>query len=475
MINTRLINEANERMLAEEKIRNLNAELEQRVAERTQQLANANQKLRREIFERELADGALRASLQKTRELYQISQSISMVRTPDELLQVLLSSSYLALTIRSSIAVFDRVWQLGESAPAFCTILTAWNKQPESLLYIGQKMTLMEYGVIEPYSYTAPLIIDDLRQDPRVNVLMRKRLMDMGVVGSILFPLIAGGEWYGMLSLHFDQMITLNDTDIRHLQGIVDEAAMGVYNFRLLEAEAHARHEAEEANNMKLKFLAMISHELRTPLTSIKGFSSTLLAEDVEWSPESQRDFIETISFEADKLSDLIEQLLNLSRLEAGALQIAPQPVRWEEILSTSQAQLNMLTTRHRLVLEEPPADLPALNVDVARISQVLTNLVNNAVKYSPENTTITTSIQKLSPKFVKVRVIDEGIGIPREEHSRVFEAFRQLDNEKAGVQGAGLGLAICRGLIEAHGGRIWVDDHTGPGTTISFTLPIAD
>ncbi|MEP6896232.1 MAG: ATP-binding protein, partial [Chloroflexota bacterium] len=315
----------------------------------------------------------------------------------------------------------------------------------------------------------------DIRQDPRVNVVMRKRLTGMGVVGSILFPLIAGGEWYGMLSLHFDQPITLNDTEVRHLQGMVDEAAMGVYNFRLLEAEAGARREAEEANNTKLKFLAMISHELRTPLTSIKGFSSTLLADDVEWSPESQRDFIETISFEADKLTDLIEQLLNLSRLEAGAIQIVCRPVKWEEILSTSEAQLNMLTIHHDLVLEEAPADLPALNVDMMRISQVLTNLVNNSVKYSPENTTITTSIQKLSPKFVKVCVIDEGIGIPRAARSRVFEAFRQLEHEGASIQGAGLGLAICRGLIEAHGGHIWVDDHTGQGTTISFTLPIAD
>jgi K+-sensing histidine kinase KdpD len=330
--------------------------------------------------------------------------------------------------------------------------------------------------LIEPYSRNEPVVIADIRNDTRVNEVMRQRLIGIGVVGSVIFPLIAGGEWYGVMSLHFDQIITLNTTDIRHLEGLVDEVAMGIYNFRLLEAEARARHEAEEANKLKLKFLAMISHELRTPLTSIKGFSTTLLADDVEWDPENQRDFIETISSEADKLTELVEQLLNLSRLEAGAIRIAPGPVEWNQILLTSQAQLNSLTVNHHLVLEETESDFPLLNVDMMRISQVITNLVSNAVKYSPQNTIITIAAQRLSDQFVKVQVMDEGMGIPREAHSRVFEAFQQLDREKAGTQGAGLGLAICRGLIEAHGGRIWVDDdHSGVGTTMSFTLPIAD
>jgi K+-sensing histidine kinase KdpD len=335
-------------------------------------------------------------------------------------------------------------------------------------------MTLMEYGLMEPDILNEPLVIADIRHDPYVSEALRKRLMDIGVVGSFLFPLIAGGEWYGVLSLHFDQAIKLPTDDIRHLQGLVDEVAMGIYNFRLLEAEARARREAEEANNLKLKFLAMVSHELRTPLTSIKGFSTTLLADDVEWKPENQRDFIETISSEADKLTDLIEQLLNLSRLEAGTIRITPRRVEWNQILLTSQAQLSALTVGHHLVMEEPESDFPILNIDVMRISQVITNLVSNAVKYSPQHTTITISAEPLSEEFIKVRVIDEGIGIPHEARYRVFEAFQQLDREKAGTQGAGLGLSICHGLIEAHGGRIWVDDHTGAGTTISFTLPIA-
>jgi len=470
-----LAEEVNERKLAEEKYRRLNVELEERVVERTSQLQNANHSLQREILERELTDEALQLALQKTRELYQISQGMGLVNTPNELLQVLLSSSYLESAIRASVAVFEKIWQEGAAPPASCTILTAWNKQPETLLYIGQEMTLDEYGLTGHYSRREPLLISDIRTDTRVNQAIHQRLMGISVVGSTLFPLVAGGKWYGMLSLHFDQAITFDTVDMRHLQGLVDEVAMGIYNFRLLEAEAHARHEAEEANNLKLKFLAMISHELRTPLTSIKGFSTTLLADDVEWTPENQRDFIETISSEADKLSDLIEQLLNLSPLEAGAIRITPRRVKWDQILLASLPQLKMLTINHHLTINRPEFDLPDLNVDVTRISQVLTNLVSNAVKYSPQNTTIIISVEKFSDQFIKVCVSDDGMGIPPESRNRVFEAFQQLDREKGGTHGVGLGLAICRGLIEAHGGRIWVDNHIGDGTTMSFTLPIAN
>ena len=137
-------------------------------------------------------------------------------------------------------------------------------------------------------------------------------LPDLRTHSLIILPLIAGGEWYGLLSLHFKTRRMTNMDDLRHMRGLVDETAIAIKNMRLLEAESQARHEAEVANDLKLKFLAMISHELRTPLTSIKGFATTLLAEDVVWSPDKQRDFLQTINTESDKLSDLIEQLLDL-------------------------------------------------------------------------------------------------------------------------------------------------------------------
>ena len=152
---------------------------------------------------------------------------------------------------------------------------------------------------------------------------------------------------------------------------------------RLLAIEAEARREAERANELKLKFLAMISHELRTPLTSIKGFASTLLADDVSWDIASQHDFIETINVEADKLTEMIEQLLDLSRIEAGTLRISPTECSMEEVFTSAMPQLKMLTTDHQLRIELPEG-LPKIKADSQRIGQVLTNLVWERVEIYP-------------------------------------------------------------------------------------------
>jgi two-component system sensor histidine kinase KdpD len=395
------------------------------------------------------------------------------MRVPRDVLDALLSSSYLKSAIRGSVITFDKVWEADGPAPVSGTVLTVLNKDPNLPLNVGTEFTLSDTGLMEFYALYEPMIIADAPNDLRIIETQRQTFLEAGIACAVFFPLIAGGEKYGMLCFYFAQARAMNIEDVRYLRGLVDQAATSIYNFRLLEAEAKARREAEKANNLKLKFLAMISHELRTPLTSIKGFATTLLAKDIQWQPEDQRDFLETIDIEADKLTDLIEQLLDLSRLEAGTMRITRQRVSWEDILSTAAAQLQVLTVNHKLVVANE-ANLPMLKVDVIRIPQVITNLVSNAVKYSPAHSVITISASRVaSEQFIKVSIRDQGMGIPFEERNHVFEAFRQLERDKEATKGAGLGLAICRGLLEAHGARIWIDDHDGPGTTISFTLPI--
>jgi two-component system sensor histidine kinase KdpD len=256
------------------------------------------------------------------------------------------------------------------------------------------------------------------------------------------------------------------------MRGLTDQAAIAIHNIRLLEAEAKARHEAEIANNVKTKFLAMISHELRTPLTSIKGFATTLLANDVTWDEESQHEFIETINLEADKLTDMIEQLLDLSRLQSGTLRIKPAPVSFSDILNTASAQLKIVTHNHPFTVQTPD-DLPALYADRQRIAQVLMNLVGNAAKYSPPSAPITLSAHAEN-QFVQISVRDVGSGIAPEDKAGLFEPFQRGESALRTTKGAGLGLAICKHLIEAHGGSIWVQEHPGPGALIAFTVPIA-
>lgn len=467
-----LTNQISERKHAEEQVRVLNAELEQRIAERTSELEIANRDLHKEVQEHQQASQALRVLLKRTREMYRISRTIGTVRTPNELLKVLLSSSYLKDASRASIAMLEKPWMKNAPPPEKCFILAEWNRGSRQPKFIDRQFSLEEYGVQSPIPYGQPIVIQDIQSALKLPETVRKRFADLHTHSLIILPLFAGGEWYGLLSLHFKTRKMTTVDDLRHMRGLVDETAIAINNIRLLEAESQARREAETANEVKLKFLAMISHELRTPLTSIKGFATTLLAEDIVWSPERQLDFLQTINSESDKLSDLIEQLLDLSRMEAGVLRILPKKLTLNKVIESGLPQWQAVSTEHELVLDVPP-DLPPIYGDGTRIAQVLTNLVGNAAKYSPPNTQIIISAHQTGD-MVQVDVADFGSGIPPQERSHVFEAFRQLE-DKGGNQtrGAGLGLAICKGLIEAQGGKIWIKDRSRPGTTVSFTLSI--
>jgi PAS domain S-box-containing protein len=231
-----------------------------------------------------------------------------------------------------------------------------------------------------------------------------------------------------------------------------------------------ARERAEHANQVKSQFLAMVSHDLRTPLTSIKGFASTLLADDVEWDIPSYRRFIEIIDHESDKLRAFIDDLLDVALLQRGEFPVIQASLHMAELLREAQSQLQLLVSKHTLVLDVPDT-LPPIHADKGRIVQVLTNIVDNSAKHSPAGTPIILSARQQGA-WVEFRVTDSGKGIPPDKRESVFEAFYQLQSGKKGV---GLGLAICKGIVEAHGGRIWVEDTPQPGTSIVFTLPIAE
>jgi two-component system sensor histidine kinase KdpD len=285
--------------------------------------------------------------------------------------------------------------------------------------------------------------------------------------------MVASGNWLGCLLVYFKQEHRLDRNELRHLKVLVDQATITLYNLQLLEVEEESRHEAERANEIKTKFLAMISHELRTPLTSIVGFTTTLLAEDVEWEPGEQRDFFQTIQLEASRLQELIDHLLDLSRLEAGMLPVTLSSLSPQEILKDASSQFHSLTGDHQLTVNLP-ANLPMVYGDAKRIAQVLVNLVRNATTYAPKGTEVNISAN-VRGNFLQISVSDQGPGIPISEKKKVFQAFRRgKDIETRSPQGAGLGLAICKGLVEAQGGRIWIKKKSTPGATICFTIPLA-
>lgn len=224
-------------------------------------------------------------------------------------------------------------------------------------------------------------------------------------------------------------------------------------------------------DEMKNQLLSTVSHELRTPLASIKGFASTLLRDDVQWDAATQREFLQIIDQEADRLGELIANLLAMSRLEAGVLRMDFERLALPSLVREVLAEMQPRAPGHTLAADVP-AGLPEVWADGRRIRQVLHNLVENALKYSSGGE-IAVRVRREGP-MVHVSVSDQGIGIAPDQLARIFERFYQVDGaatRRAG--GVGLGLSICKGIVEAHGGHIWAESTPGVGSTFHFTLPI--
>ncbi len=226
-----------------------------------------------------------------------------------------------------------------------------------------------------------------------------------------------------------------------------------------------------EAAASKSQLLSTVSHELRTPLASIKGFATTLLRQDVKWDEAAQRDFLRIIEEESDRLTEIIDNLLDVSQMEAGALKITAEPTQLRTLIREVVDEIRMRTESHWFVVDLP-ADLPRVFADARRIRQVLRNLLDNALKYT-KGGQITVSCEIEDAQAV-VSVADQGEGIPPDSTEKIFERFFQVDGKSTRrVGGAGLGLSISRGIVQAHGGKLWAESVTGRGSTFRFALPL--
>jgi two-component system phosphate regulon sensor histidine kinase PhoR len=228
----------------------------------------------------------------------------------------------------------------------------------------------------------------------------------------------------------------------------------------------------KDLERMREEFVSTLSHELRTPLTSIKAYAATLRREDVDFDRETQREFLSIIEGEADRLARLIKDLLETSRAESGRLQLRMTEVDISALAERVLEKMRPQAGSHHLRLAPREGTVP-VRADPDRMEQVITNLLDNALKYSPPGSTVTLSVRARGDKAV-VSVSDQGIGIPLEQQTHVFDKFhRVLDERSRHVQGTGLGLYLCRKIVEAHGGHIWVESRPGEGSTFHFSLPL--
>jgi signal transduction histidine kinase len=246
-------------------------------------------------------------------------------------------------------------------------------------------------------------------------------------------------------------------------------AALAIENLRLYEDTREVAN-LKKLDRLKTELLDTVSHELRTPLAAIKGYATTLLEHD-RMKSELRREFLSVIDAESDRLEELINNLLDMSRLEAGVLKVDPAPVRLGRLVQTAVKRAQHLSKEHQLLLEWRTD--PWVLADVPRVQQIITNLLNNAIKYSPDGGEIRVT-SWVEHDMLNVAVADSGVGIPPRHLDKIFDRFHRVEGDLARrVSGTGLGLAICRGLVETHGGRIRVDSEPGSGSTFTFSLPL--
>jgi signal transduction histidine kinase/DNA-binding response OmpR family regulator len=318
-----------------------------------------------------------------------------------------------------------------------------------------------------------PALVRDVRQDSRYMPSSPKTMSEMVV------PLVVGDRVVGVVDVESTQLNAFSEDDLRLLLTLSGSLSAIIQNAQLLDEIQAANEQLRELDQMKTQFLANMSHELRTPLNSIIGFSRVILKGIDGPLTDLQEQDLETIYSSGQHLLGLINDVLDMSKFEAGKLDLTREAVRLEEVVEgvMSTAAALVKDKAVELVTNLPP-DLPDITGDSMRIRQVLLNLLSNAAKFTHEGS-ITVGAEVLEetgtePARVQVSVTDTGIGIQEDDMDKLFEAFSQVDastTRQAG--GTGLGLSISRSLVDLHGGRIWVESEVGVGSTFSFTIPL--
>jgi two-component system, OmpR family, sensor histidine kinase KdpD len=277
----------------------------------------------------------------------------------------------------------------------------------------------------------------------------------------------------GTIELDADHVLALaggpiRSEDRRVLDAFATELAASVH-LGELEAEAQAAGAVSAANELRAALLSAVSHDLRTPISAIKASVTSLLQQDVEWTAEAKQEFLETIDEETDRLNALIGNLLDMSRLQTGALEISAGPVGLDEVVPAALTSLGVPTGAVQLDI---PETLPRVVADRGLLERAIANLISNAVRFSPAGFPARVSAGVVDGT-VDVRVVDRGPGVPRAEFERLFKPFQQL-GDAGHSEGVGLGLAVAKGFVEAMGGTIEADDTPGGGLTIVARLKVA-
>ena len=418
--------------------------------------------VQRELAERQRTEAELQRRNEDLIALNAMAMAMSQVVAPSDVLTVALDTVLKITGARAGTIqvcgadpgqITHTVRRGADPAPGEEAAASQWrDRAAYDVLHTGQPLIVGADVAV----YRSPLASDRGWLSPCAAVLIKSKSKVLGV-----------------LMLEGEAIRSLNPPDVQLLTAIGHEIGIALENAHLVEAAAEVQV-LREVDRLRSELIANVSHELRTPLGLIKLFSTALLAKGFEFDRETQHEFLAGIDQETDRLEQLVNNLLDVSRIQSGRLHLSKQATDLAQLVRRVVKRIELPLTRHQFVQKLPERAVLAM-VDPLRLEQVLGNLLSNAVKYSPAGGHITVRVQG-DARQILIGVSDEGLGIPPADLEKVFERFYRVENELTPtVGGVGLGLAVARGIVEAHGGRIWVESTPGVGSHFYVSLPVGD
>jgi GAF domain-containing protein/anti-sigma regulatory factor (Ser/Thr protein kinase) len=409
---------------------------------------------------------ALAQSVEELRALGEVSQAVNSTLDLQTVLTTIVAQAVqLSTTDAGAIYVFDHARQEFQ--------LRATHGMDQALIAAiqDQHISISERTITRMAAQRGPVQIPDLLNEPSsplYNVVIRA-----GYRAVLVVPLLRPGEIVGILVVRRKQPGEFAKSTVELLETFADQSVLAIQNARLFREIEEKSRELTEASKHKSQFLANMSHELRTPLNAILGYTELILDSIYGEVPEKARTVLERLQNNGRHLLGLINDVLDLSKIEAGQLTLSLNDYSLSDMVHGVVSAVEPLAAEKRLAFTAQVApDLPSGHGDERRLSQVLLNLVGNAIKFTDKGEVAIRA--SMTNGAFTVAVCDTGPGIPMADQAKIFEEFRQADSSITRKKGGtGLGLSIAKRIIEMHGGRIWVESEPGKGATFYFTLPV--
>ena len=375
---------------------------------------------------------------------------------------------------------------LVRGVPLTHCVLTIYDAQRSAFVVYREDTSVGERGAAAPIRSESRivqwlnqtgrvLVKEEAKLNPEIAAYFEAAESELDAIkATLIVPLKIEGKLTGILlvgeKLSGD---IFDDQELEVLAVLANQVAISLENARLYEEISETNAELMQASRLKSQFLASMSHELRTPLNSIIGFSKVLLNRFDGELTERQETYIRSVHNSGAHLLQLINGILDFSRIEAGKLEMISEEVDLHELIDECiESSMPLARGKQMKVEKNVPLELPPLSGDRTKVKQILLNLLSNAIKFTGQGRVLVSVVPE--PDALRVSVADTGIGIREDDLTRLFEPFQQLDNPVVrSAGGTGLGLAISKKFVELHGGRIWAESRENQGSTFHFTLPL--